>query len=483
MSDLLLPGQIFAGRYRVESFLARGGFGAVYVAEQIETELRVALKVLFPHVIQASKDAAEKFKLEARVAGRVGSEQIVKVFDAGVDEATGMPFLAMELLQGENLEALVQRVGPLSGERVVSYLRQLASALDKSHDYRDREGVKRPIVHRDLKPENLFLCQRQSADPILKVLDFGIAKVLGESVQVSREVKGTPLFMAFEQASAGEITPQTDIWAFGLIAFFLLTGRHYWRSANAAEASISQLFGEILALPIEPPSLRCTELRIGVALPPAFDAWFLRVVNRTPSERFASAGECARALADAFSVPAEKPSMDLALEATVAAPFSACASAPRVVVTGASTDAPLVGRTLPNASAARSRRTLLWGLALGLPALGLIVAWSSGSFSRVQRVAAEPPSAPVSSLASNPQSVTTVSVAAKETTPATSASAPVAASASASSRVTRSAALATSEKPRSTSGARATTPPAIPQRAASHTEAAPKNGADQYSDR
>ena len=95
----LSVGQTFAERYRVEKFLAKGGFGAVYIAEQLETELKVALKVLWPHVLH-SQDAVEKFRLEARVAGRVGSEHIVKVFDAGFDSGSGMPFLVMELLHG-----------------------------------------------------------------------------------------------------------------------------------------------------------------------------------------------------------------------------------------------------------------------------------------------------------------------------------------------------------------------------------------------
>jgi eukaryotic-like serine/threonine-protein kinase len=300
MSDLLKPGQLFARRYRIERFLAKGGFGAVYAAEQAETELKVALKVLWPHVLH-SQDAVEKFKLEARVAGRVGSEHIVKVFDAGFDDATEMPFLCMELLDGEHLERVVKSGGPLSPGHVVTYFRQVCSALDRAHGYVDKDGAPKPIVHRDLKPENLFLANRESGGPIVKVLDFGIAKVLSNSMSVSHEVKGTPLYMAFEQASADRITPQTDIWALGLIAFFLLTGRCYWKTANLPEPSLTQLFGEVLATNIDPPSRRAAELGSPVALSPAFDAWFARCVNRDVSQRFATAGECAAALGAVFS--------------------------------------------------------------------------------------------------------------------------------------------------------------------------------------
>ncbi len=302
MSELLVPGQIFAGRYRIEKFLAQGGFGAVYVAEQTETELRVALKVLWPHVLH-SEDAVEKFKLEARVAGRVGSDHIVKVFDAGFDEASRMPFLVMELLKGEELEKTVEQQGPVRPDLLIMYLRQVASALDKAHGYVDRDGQPRPIVHRDLKPENLFLTYRETGEPIVKILDFGIAKVLSDSTKVSQEVKGTPLYMAYEQATAGRILPQTDIWALGLIAFYLLTGRSYWKAANLPEASLTQLFGEVLSLPLDPPSQRATEIAAPVVPSMGFDAWFARCVNRDQAARFATAGECVAALTTVFGEP------------------------------------------------------------------------------------------------------------------------------------------------------------------------------------
>jgi serine/threonine-protein kinase len=299
--ELLKPGQVFAGRYRIEKFLAKGGFGAVYVAEQTETELRVAVKVLWPHVIH-SADAVEKFKLEARIAGRVDSEHIVKVFDAGFDESSKMPFLVMELLQGADLESLVRTSGPVAPDKLVAYFRQIASALDKAHGYVDRNGARRPIVHRDLKPQNLFLNYRETGEPVIKVLDFGIAKVLSESTEISQEVRGTPLYMAFEQASAGAITPQTDVWSLGLIAFFLLTGRCYWKAGQSSDSSITQLYGEILSLPLDPPSSRAPALGAVYAPTPEFDAWFARCVERDAARRFRTAGEAAAALAAAFNV-------------------------------------------------------------------------------------------------------------------------------------------------------------------------------------
>ncbi len=298
---MLNPGQIFAQRYRVVRFLAQGGMGAVFVAEHLGTEKSCAIKVLFPNVL-ASRDGVERFQLEARVAARAGSEHIVQVLDAGLDEETQMPFLVMELLSGKNLDDLVMEQGPLPPDRVVHYVAQAAAGLDRAHGYRDKDGTPRPIVHRDLKPENLFLTTRDDGTPLVKILDFGLAKVLSDSTKMSQDMKGTPLYMAIEQANGAGVSPKTDLWALGLITFFLLTGKHYWRAANQEDAGIQVLFGEIFALPIDPPSARAREYGAG-PLPPGYDEWFGRMVVREVAARYASAGEACAALAQALAVP------------------------------------------------------------------------------------------------------------------------------------------------------------------------------------
>lgn len=300
MPNLLKPGQIFADRYRIERFVAQGGYGAVYAAEQTATELTVAIKVLWPHVLESGK-ALEKFQLEARLSGRINSEYIVKVLDAGFDATTEMPFMAMELLDGEDLQRHVERLGPLPAEAVAAFMQQIATALDKAHGYVDRDGRHTPIVHRDLKPENLFIARRESGNAVIKILDFGIAKVLNQSTAMSRDIKGTPLYMACEQVTAAPVTPRTDVWALGLIAFFMLSGKSYWRSAQA-EGELGALFGEILTLPLEPASLRLSSFRRPVPWREDFDAWFARCVNRDPELRFASAGQAVAALSKALGV-------------------------------------------------------------------------------------------------------------------------------------------------------------------------------------
>ncbi|MBN2194876.1 MAG: protein kinase [Polyangiaceae bacterium] len=299
--DLLAPGQIFADRYRIERFLAQGGMGAVFVAEHLATEQIVALKVLFPHVL-ASRNAVDRFQLEARVAARVKSPHIVSVLDAGFDEATRAPFLVMEMLSGSSLEDVVQCSGPLTAPQAVTYMAQCCSGLDKAHTYRDKSGQLQPIVHRDLKPDNLFLVEQEGCEPLVKILDFGIAKVLSSTANLSQEVKGTPLFMAFEQAAGRPITPQTDIWAVGLITFFMLTGRSYWLTANLPAGEVAALFGEILTRPIVPPSVRAAELGATLPVGPAYDAWFLRCLDREPMQRFGTAGDAALELGRALGV-------------------------------------------------------------------------------------------------------------------------------------------------------------------------------------
>jgi len=277
--------------------LARGGFGAVYLAEQLATERRVALKVLWPHILENAR-AREQFTLEARVGSRINSENVVQVLDAGVDPLNDITYLVMELLEGRDLARLVRESGPPAPPDALEYLRQTAAGLDKAHRYVDRSGRPAAIIHRDLKPDNLFLTKREDGSPLIKILDFGIAKVLSQSTQMSGDVKGTPLYMAYEQASRGVIGPATDIWAFGLIAFYLFTGRSYWKTANSPEGTMTQLFGEVLSLPLSPPTQRVHEIGLRLALPESFDRWFARCVHRDPAERFQSISEAMRALVD-----------------------------------------------------------------------------------------------------------------------------------------------------------------------------------------
>src|SRR5262249_31777601 len=147
--------------------------GAVYEAVHVETTRRCALKILHSHKLD-QPEARERFKHEARVTAHIAVEHVVEVIDAGIDDATGTPFLVMELLQGEDLGQRLRRVGRLPPEEALRYLHQTALALEETH------GAS--IVHRDLKPGNLFLVERPGREPLVKVLDFGAAKIVADSV-------------------------------------------------------------------------------------------------------------------------------------------------------------------------------------------------------------------------------------------------------------------------------------------------------------
>src|SRR3990167_512915 len=168
MTANLEPGQLFARDFRIERRLSQGGMGAVYVARQLSTDRLRALKLMHPQLVPDEKSRA-RFVAEARVGSRIESEHVVEVLAAGVDEASCSPWLAMELLEGEDLGALGRRRGALPVGEVRDAFLQLGHALTAAH----AQG----IVHRDLKPENLFYARsrRQGQDSVLKVLDFGIA--------------------------------------------------------------------------------------------------------------------------------------------------------------------------------------------------------------------------------------------------------------------------------------------------------------------
>ncbi len=301
----LPPGDIVAHRYRVERRLAGGGMGVVYVAEHVETEQKIALKVLIPDVA-GSQEALERFRLEASVFAKLSSDHIVRVFDAGIDEERRVGFIAMELLEGETLHDRASRA-PLDPETLVTLFVQIASALDRAHAYVDKDGAVRPIVHRDLKPENIFITTPEEGKLHAKVLDFGIAKIASATAAVSTELRGTPQYMACEQVEGDAVTPRTDVAALGLIAFFCLTGKSYWKTANEPGAILVAVVRELIKGASVPASERAKELGVDVALPTAFDAWFARAVDRDPEKRFASAGEAAIALADAFGIAAKLP--------------------------------------------------------------------------------------------------------------------------------------------------------------------------------
>ncbi len=287
------PGVVFARDFRIVRALAEGGMGGVFVAEQLSSGKMRALKVLNPDLV-SDPASREQFTLEARIGGQIGSGHVVEVIAAGVDEETEIPYLAMELLEGEDLHDLIVRRGALAPHEVLEIFEQLCDALAAAH----RAGV----IHRDLKPRNIFVARsRLRGMPfVVKVLDFGISKVIANnatSVTVTRQL-GSPLFMAPEQARSGaKLRRSTDVWPLGLLAYLLLTGRHYWRAVESDGVNLNALLMEVVVHPIEPPGLRALEQGLAPGLlPTGFDAWFARCVERDPELRFTEANEAVEGL-------------------------------------------------------------------------------------------------------------------------------------------------------------------------------------------
>lgn len=283
-------GAVLGGDFRIVRPLAAGGMGSVFVAEQLSTGRLRALKLMQPQ-LASDPSFRRRFEQEARIGSFIRSDHIVEVIAAGVDASTGAPWLVMELLSGEDLADHCRKCGPVPLSETTEILGQLCHGLAAAHDV--------PIVHRDLKPENIFLAEsRVRGMPfVVKILDFGIARLLAEARTTATAAIGTPLWMAPEQAeTGGNISPPTDVWPLGLIAFLLLTGKHYWLGANGQDISIAMLLKEVHLDPLVPSSERASALGTPGRLPRGFDAWFARSVARNPSERFPHARDAWREL-------------------------------------------------------------------------------------------------------------------------------------------------------------------------------------------
>jgi eukaryotic-like serine/threonine-protein kinase len=289
----LEAGRIINREFVIEGPLSEGGMGAVFVALQQSTGVRRALKVLHPEFVQDPK-VRKRFEQEARVGSKIASDHVVQVISAGIDADGDLPFLVMELLGGQTLAERIEQQGRVDTATFLALFEQLCHALGAAH-----QGG---IVHRDVKPENLFLAQSRTVGIpfILKVLDFGIAKMVAESGTRPTQSLGTPLWAAPEQTQLGaKIGPATDVWSLGLVAFYCLTGKDYWRFA---ERSWQMAMREILEGELLAPEERAREL--GVSLPAGFGDWFRGCVQREPAARFANASVAHAELRRCLSAPA-----------------------------------------------------------------------------------------------------------------------------------------------------------------------------------
>jgi serine/threonine-protein kinase len=284
----LAAGVVVADRFRLERPLGQGGMGAVWRAQHVGLHIPCALKFIHAHAA-ASAEVRERFEREARGAAQIRSPNVVQILDHGVWEGT--PYIAMELLEGEDLSQRLKRQGMLDFPEVVSIVSQVARALGRA----EAAG----LVHRDLKPANIFLVRDDDRE-IAKVLDFGVAKSLtpaglGEARTETGTLLGTPYYMSPEQAQGTRaLDHRSDLWSLAVITFQCLTGELPFRSE-----ALGDLLMKIMMAPLPVPS----EV---APLPPELDAWWARAAARDPAQRFQSAKELAEALALALGVTRDR---------------------------------------------------------------------------------------------------------------------------------------------------------------------------------
>jgi len=281
-SELGRTGQLVAGKFRLDAVIGRGGMGSVWSATHVGLGHRLALKLIAREYVR-SPEALRRFDAEAKAAARLQSRHVVQVFDNGTLD-DGTPFIAMELLSGENVSARIEHRGPVGLADTVEIMAQCCKALGRAH----AAG----IVHRDIKPDNIFLAREPDDDAdVVKILDFGVAKMAMEVESESQvtgtgALLGTPLYMSPEQIrGARDADQRADLYSLGLVAYTMLTGR---------VAITGETFGDILIkICTQPlPSL----VAVVPSLPYAMEAWFHKACAREPGDRYASAQELIDAL-------------------------------------------------------------------------------------------------------------------------------------------------------------------------------------------
>jgi serine/threonine-protein kinase len=263
-SDTLID-SVFDGRYRVLRRLGAGGMANVYLAEDIELGRRVAIKILNDRYAN-DELFVERFRREAKSAAGLSHPNIVSIYDRG--EAEGTYYIAMEVIEGQNLKELIRRSGRLRPAHAIAYTRQILSALRFAH----RNG----IIHRDIKPHNILIGQEER----LKVTDFGIARAGTSQMTEAGSIMGTAHYLSPEQARGAQVTAASDLYSVGVVLYEMLTGDVPYSGDTPVEIAMKHLNETP-----RPPSARAPEI------PADLDRIVLRALAKSPDDRYGSAEE------------------------------------------------------------------------------------------------------------------------------------------------------------------------------------------------
>ncbi len=277
-------GSTIDGRYLIEAKLGEGGMGVVYAARHVIIDKRVAIKVLKKEA-QEEETAGQRFIQEAKSASKIGHANIVDITDFGV-LPDGSAYFVMEFLEGQTLGRVIAQ-GPMPSRRVITVAAQIARGLHAAHQ--------KGIVHRDLKPENIFLLERDGQSDVVKIVDFGIAKVQsgfgggtpGQRLTQVGMVLGTPEYMSPEQATGKETDHRVDEYALGCMMYEMLTGDVPFKGDTSAGTLTKHVFDAVV-----PPSRRRPDLQIA----PSLEAVALKAMSKKPDERYPSMRELLEAL-------------------------------------------------------------------------------------------------------------------------------------------------------------------------------------------
>ncbi len=305
-SSVPVAAMLVADRYRLESEIGRGGMGSVWRADHLGLRVPCAVKLLRPE-LDAAAYAQQRFLDEAHMLARLDHPNIVHVYDAGLHR--GRPFIAMELLEGETLKALLDRRGHLRPEEALEILKPVAEALARAHEV--------GVIHRDLKPENVFVSATPKGQRVPKILDFGISRITTATAEASTTAQGvivgTPVYMSPEQIEGKGADASADVWALAVVAYRMLTASLPFLGDSLPALALRISTGRAV-----PPS------RLRKELPPALDAVFTQAFDPDPRRRPPNAVAVVAAI-------------ERACATAPAAPIPSASSAParrRVPVTG-----------------------------------------------------------------------------------------------------------------------------------------------------